>query len=420
MLPAASPRTPLPQSRGGADVRRYQSNAPKMVNKAGLILHGWVSHDPVTGEAFAEPKHYVVAPWSEGRFSDDGKKLYFLASGSVDEGEHILTAAKREACEETGISLDAIKRGNVAGVRTNLRRGKSYERDIVDLMGRDLRARIYPVELSGIEHLVTAKNADGTPLLKNPEAQIDGGFLPYVHEDSRVENRKPSLPTFDELIDWLRTGVMPAAAWNAGAAYEGTDLGDAAYFQAFEARTMQALIARRAQYTSDEAVLPGGRTPGDMRPMILNPVEFGIWRDSLTAEEQVWVDARTGAIKEIQKSQGILGDDHSPIKLVRNDRFGYCQEGTDILPMSEYLTRIYEGACDNKYYGRSMMNVNDADYFAHGVNHHTINAIAQKQISLLAAALTETDIEDARIPQHAKIALHAVRAHYQKSVSVSR
>ncbi len=401
---------------GGASCEPPPPRATKTINKAGLILHGMATHDPATGLPLTKPTHYIVAPWSEGRFSDDGRKQYFLASGSVDEGEAVLDAAKREAFEETGIHIDDIMGGQVAGVKLAAPMMRGYERDILDLMDRPLYSCIYPVELQGIEQLAQACHRDGSSILKNRSAQEGGDFAPNIAEEKRIEHYKPPLPSFADLIRWLRSGDVPQAEWNAGRPHAGTTLQTATRFEAIEKSGMQAVIERRSEYTDDgNSVLPGGRQPGDLRPMILNPTEFGIWRDNLSAEDQQWVDAKLAQMKAVLRGQlqVLPADDCATIKLDTRDRLKFYQEGTDILPVSEYLSRIYEGAMGSKYYGRSMMNVQDADYFAHGYNHHASNAIAKKQISLLAPVLTEDDIRQARIPQHAKHILYALRSQYQ-------
>lgn len=379
--------------------------SPPAIDKAGIVVHGMLAYDPLTHAQLKTPTHYVVAPWSQGRFSDDNTKLYFLAKGSVDHGESALQAAMRESYEETGINAGAIDQGLIPGVQACDDRKMPLERAILGSSGHPWQTQIFPLQVTGIDRLV--------PFLKNPQAQVEGGFASTVAEKSQPYARDKNLPTFEEMRHWLRSGIMPDARWNHRRGRDGSTLATRGTFEALEQRVMGELIAARtAKNAEGKPVLPG-RAVGDDAPEIKNPTEFGIFRDALNRKDCEWLDTRLKQMKQMLTDYNVISDDFAPVKIDMKERpLQFYQEGADLIPMSEYITRIVQQALINKRYDRNMLGAITETSFKHGPNHHVIDAIARKEIAMLAPAIYPQDIEDAEIPSNLKFALKAIVRGY--------
>jgi len=385
-------------------------DASPAIDKAGMVVHGMLSHDPLTGEALSKSTHYVVAPWSQGRFSDGDGKLYFLAKGSVDVGERSIDAALRESYEETGVNVGAIADGMVPGVVMAGEMPMPYEREILGSSGHPWQTQMFFQEVTGIDRL--------KPFLKNSTAQFAGRFSERVTEHSKPYHRKAPLPSFDDMLHWLRSGVMPAGHWNEGKHRVDTGLASRSKFAQLERDTMSLLIEERMARGCNP-LLPG-RASGDVRAEILNPVEFGIFRDRLARRDCEWLDARLKQMKSALNDMKIVGDDHSDIKLDMKERpLQFYQEGADLLPVSEYLTRIINQSHGNARYDRNMVGAHGDGKYKHGVNHHLVNALGSKEIAMLVPIIQPQDIDDADITPALKYALRGLVAQYQAGKETS-
>lgn len=397
-----------PQPEGESDHWRQRLGLmppPPAIDKAGIVVHGMLTHDPLTHKPLSKPTHYVVAPWSEGRFSDDGTKLYFLAKGSVDPHESSFDAAMRESYEETGISIAAIAQGHIPGASLHEDSVVPLERMILGSSGNPWHTQMFSVAVDGLDQLV--------PHLKNATAQTSGHFAETVTAESKPYARALPLPTFDEMLHWLRSGAMPRGHWNAGKSAKGTSIATADAFGELEQNTMQELIAERKKKGElDQPLLPG-RAMGDDDAEIKSPTEFGIFRDRLNAKDCAWLDARLKQIKHVLAGYGIAGDDHAPVKLDMKERpLQFYQEGADLIPMSEYLTRIVSQSLVNGRYDRNMVGSRIMPGYKHGPNHHLLSSVARKEIAMLAPVITASDIEEAEIPRSIKHALYAIMRGY--------
>lgn len=379
--------------------------SPPAIDKAGIVVHGMLNHDPLTHQPLSKPTHYVVAPWSQGRFSDDGTKLYFLAKGSVDAHESSFAAAMRESYEETGINIAAIAQGMISGASLHEDSVVPLERMILGSSGNPWHTQIFSVQVDGLDHLV--------PHLKNPQAQIAGSFAETVTPESKPYAREQALPVFEEMLHWLRSGIMPRGHWNAGKNVKGTTLATVDAFNELEQSVMQELLAERKKKGATGQPLLPGRAVGDDDAEIKSPTEFGIFRDRLNVKDCAWLDARLKQIKRVLAGYNIATDDHAPVKLDMKERpLQFYQEGADLIPMSEYLTRIVNQSLVNGRYDRNMVGSRIMSGYKHGPNHHLLDSVARKEIAMLAPVITVDDIEEAQIPRSIKHALHAIMRGY--------
>ncbi|MBN66582.1 MAG: hypothetical protein CMM94_03325 [Rickettsiales bacterium] len=345
------------------------------------------------GEKTSELK--VLAPWTEGNFSTDGRKAYLIPKGTIDEGEDVKEAAIREVAEETGIFLDEIpndprpeserrylydpsnpkhvewkesgedKFYPGAEIKCWLADGEPvFDGMLPTNRGNPAHHIMYGVKVKGIETLHEyIKHRDngpeGKPVVKHKAIDL-------------VEQQADTLPTFEQLLETLRTGY-----WN------GVD--DRLYGRLFdpnfketekyylwrqETANMNRAVNELIQQQGDSISLADARAVISDAKERFEKIEKGEIKietpeqlDDLfqTTSIQNTIKDDLKAIRKFMEGQGKYGDVFEKIGMepLINDAKGfkmdtkqhplrYYQESADIIPAEEYLERMVSFAEENE------------------------------------------------------------------------
>lgn len=337
------------------------ANAPVAHNhKAGIVLVG-----DVTGPDGTKCLH-VVAPWTEGSFTTDGKKAYMLAKGKIDPNEKRMDAAIREMGEETGIYLDKIPSDgrevlqrlyifNPANKRHQKWKAQGrdcfyegveieeiWKKPVLDGMipsnrGNPAHHTIYLVKVKGIERLAEH--------LKHRENNIEGDSVKHKAFDLAVQRiSEHKLPAFVHLLQTLRSG-----RWQWGDEATHGVLFDASIV-AFEKDYLRKKHGRPvtdAQGWGYYEIDP--RIAADIesgRLTISTPQEFDDFYQNYAVEHNVQdtIKDRVKKIRQYMEQIGLVNDCSSLKVDTKNTPLRYYQEGADIIPYEVWLDRAIEVA----------------------------------------------------------------------------
>lgn len=390
-------------------------------DKAGVVVHGMLTHNPLTGQRLAKPTHYVVAPWSQGRFSSGLEKHYLLSKGSVDKGEDSLSAAMRETAEESGINLSKLLANGIVHKHADQKFLKRHARRQVGGGNYEHFMHLYFQRLDNIEALL--------PYLKNTSAQGDPEIIngnPYfsvnVNPASIPLQCHHAMPDFDTMIKWMRSGFVPPLTRDDGTKTQRVTLGSRRQFKHIEKETMRRILANYEGEEKDDS-LPvfTWRDASDTVPKIRSPKEFGIAFDAMDGSDKHIVKQQLKKLKAALSDAGLLRGDTADVKLdIKVRPLGLYQEGADLLPMSEYITRIVKQGMSNSRYDSNVAGLQAGHNYKHGHNHHLAMSLLEKQIGMLAPIILPEDIEEARIPCSVKFALHGMCRHEKLRAAPSR
>lgn len=349
--------------------------------KAGVFIFGEMAFD-------GQNQLCAVAPWTQGNFSDDNRKAYLLPKGTVDAGEASLEAAIREVKEETGIDIDRIldpnkkyeiggkkKRGGELtpddreqlGLYPNveleywLKDGQPVFRGIIPTnRGNPAHHTMFGIKVKGIEHLRDS--------IKHKD---NGGKDPLVTrtvQDMVAEGEhQHTLPTFDELLQTLRTGIWTFGPnQNHGRLFDPNFRETEKYFL-FSKRHQQMqravteLIANPG-FTREEllAVVQSAQQDFDAiergERVIQTPQELDELFHTTHIQNTVKDDLKKirkfmegkGEYAKIYRDQPLISDS-TGLKLdTKQHPLRYYQESADIIPIDAWLNRMIEFSKDNR------------------------------------------------------------------------
>ncbi|MFZ4541803.1 MAG: NUDIX domain-containing protein [Rickettsiales bacterium] len=296
--------------------------------KAGVILHGMANDR----DGFS--KLHVLSSYSEGRFSERDK-CYCIPQGSIDAGETTLTAALRETYEETGIdirkmmgekSLQQLERGEtVTNVESSeypgvkiIRATPPKEHHFLSGKGTRQVGHFFNIEVEGIERLKPSLK-----MLDHQECSIGA----QVRIPTQMHVIDQQLPSFDEILKILRTGIMPA--WGG--------------------RPEEVIIKNPVFPTLEANYHPSGliKTKNELSHFCHPILPGGDTYRALLAD-----------LESIQKhfaARGFVGDDGAKLKLDIRDRpLTFYQEGGEILPVGLMIERSAKVARKNPLYANMM------------------------------------------------------------------
>lgn len=340
------------------------------VKKAGVIIHGYLNHDPITNQPHTPPVHYIVAPWSQGRCVDNDEKFYFLSKGSVDDGEEIERAAIRETFEEAGIDVNTLPDSQV--IQTSI-----VDRVIESPHGKNHRIWMKLLDIIGIETLVGQ--------LKNQEAQTQNGaslkerFPSTLSKGVSVQVLTNNFPDFVCLKESLRNIICN---------------------DTFMGEHIKQSVLESLQASKGSAEL------ANMRERMKKPVKKAF-------------DQAVETLKKQLKSENLLGDDAAYIKLDGRIRpLAFYQEGADLLTVREYLTRIVKQAKKYPEYDRNMLGIWEAKIM-HGPSSPSLRLGFNHQLAALMPIVTLEDIKSADITTTEKFILTAMHARCQREQQAS-
>lgn len=300
--------------------KRISGAAPQKV-KAGFVIVGDMMVD-------GKPELHVLAPWVEGAFSTDGSKAYTLAKGTVDPGEPEWTGAKREVWEETGIDIDRIDnplnptRSHLTATEKNAKplyegveiesiiRRPVFNGVIPSSRGVPVQHILYVVKVKGIENLAPYSKHFEHNQHVSEDGQYASHFVSHRAADIATERH---MPDFETLLACLKTGK-----WHAN---DGKEL---ELFTPFEPSFGWDAVTNRetlAQLFHTLDVPEKNKLKDHLNAMRYQLENEGILNDS----------------------EGMkIGNEHLPLH--------YYQEGADILPYAEWLTRMLECGRENTLY----------------------------------------------------------------------
>jgi hypothetical protein len=346
---------------------------------------------------------HLLAPWSEGNFSDCGQKTYLLPRGSVDEGEGFLEAAIREVAEETGVYLDEVpddprpeherryiydpsnarhhkweEEGRdcfYPGVQVKrwLNDGKPLSDGYVPTnRGNPAKQQMFGVELTGIKAL------DAPGVLKHGFNGAGGPEVTLKARGLATEKVKQGeLPSFKELLNVLRTGHWE---WGDKPEMQGwlfdpdAGVAERSYLYSRETAALKASVAQLTQRDGwsredlldvvNEAV-QRFEDVRDSRLKIETPEEFDVFFRQSAIQNTIkdhlkllrkHMEGRH--LPEDQRDAALLSDTSGLKMDTRQRPMRYYQEGADIIPAVDYLQRMvdFNGTCNDEMYTRSQFS----------------------------------------------------------------
>lgn len=304
--------------------------------KAGLFMHG------MAPDAHGHRRRHIVASYTEGRFGKD-IKCYGIPKGAVDPGETALMGAEREAGEETNIRLRWLM-GNEAYAA--LLKGKTI-RDMpsprydgvtvlnaspepvarhayVSGHGVVRPAHYFAVELDGIEKL--------RPHLKQMPS-CDPGDGSSMQTNTQEWVRALSLPSFADLLDVLKTGIVPKRASCEWAKPFPQTILSHPVLPEIEARWLKA-------------------HPG--RP-IHSMKQWKYFCTHIAGADFKRLENDIKTLKSYLEGHGVIADEGAKLKLdTRDTPLNFYQEGGEILPVGVMLERMADAAAGNGEFERSV------------------------------------------------------------------
>lgn len=320
------------------------------VKKAGFLIHGLDS----------EGHESMIAAYNEGRLGTK-YKAYQLATGTVEEGENIIEAARRETFEETGIDVkdilggywrDLVKNGGELDFGENgytVPSGKyeglnirkisvdnPYDFTYTSHIGVEKRINMFDLEVNNIDWFRESN------LLKSPDNATENckGKV-WKTTWSQINNR--NYPKFNEMIDWLRSGEMPQnKSWNIGkpvpeklyAAGEVSVVG----FGCYE-NLGQTFARLEKDFFGGKPAKWNHRNWKEFCDYFVSDSDYSRLRQAFTK------------IKTALKDLNVTKDDHGVIKLDDKDfPLTFYQEGAELIRVQDYFCYVDQLRERNEYY----------------------------------------------------------------------
>ena len=379
-------------------------------HKAGIILVG----DVVGADGI--PRLHVVAPWTQGSFSTDGKKAYMLAKGTIDPDEKRWDAAIREMGEETGVYIDKIPRdARPRGERRYLfdpenkrhQRWKAEGRNcfyegveieriekkpIVDCFipsnrGNPTHHTIYMVKVKGIENL--------EPYLKHHENNIEGDSVKRKAFDisiSRISQAK--LPGFFDMLQTLRSGWWSWGEKGHGKLFDSS----VAVFEKDYLRRKHGkveMVDGQEHITIDPAV-DAEIMSGKLKIGSVEEFDDFYQNYAITHDVQDTIKERVNKIRKYMEKLELTNDASSLKVDTKNTPLRYYQEGGDIIPYDVWLDRAIAFAekPENRVYREAQFNtlINDRrpeqHYEGTGQSIGGLMLVAGRKLDLAEASKT--------------------------------
>ena len=320
------------------------------IDKAGFVIYGLNGK----GTPYNPNQLCVVAGYTQNRYGNDPTKAYSLIKGSVDDGETPFKGGKREAEEESGISIKKLlgdaayaelktsvktdggdvkpkKPGAYAGVKVKRAYATPTQFSYTSAVGKTKHMQMYFIELEdgAIDKL--------QPKLKGPpiaDSQSYNDSAPELHftTDDYVEQQH--YPTLTEMLAVLKTGkIQPKSPAPDGwpkketVIFKKPDLPK--LLEAMGEKNMKGWDETRWHRFCDEAKAK--------EPSLYKKVLKDI-----------------GKLKKFFKEKELIGDDGF-MKFDGTDRpLTFFFEGADVLPVSHLIVRSARYAGQNQPYAEAM------------------------------------------------------------------
>lgn len=299
--------------------------------KAGFLIHG------LAADAEGRQRRHVVMPYTEGRFGAN-TKYYAMLKGSIDPGETPLQTAIREAGEESGIDIPTLlgasyedflegklienaPSGYPGVTIKHASREALVDHTYVSGHGAHNRTLYFGVEVEGIEHL--------RPFLKRMSPDEEEA-LTHVKTTSVELSQRRHLPNIHEMLNILRTGIVPAGdkQWNGP---EPQQILPAPKFAALEREWTKGRPHRQIRTVKDWKNFCRSIPGAGYRPL----------------EQDFEV------IKKYFESRGVIGDYGNKMKLDTKDiPLQFYQEAAELHPIEEVISRIASAAKKNPFYAK--------------------------------------------------------------------
>lgn len=346
-------------------------------HKAGVFIFGEMDYE-------GTPQMCVLAPWSEGNFSDDGQKAYLLPKGTVDHGEESPQAAIREVKEETGIDIERICdptklydlpsgeriRGSAltAAQREELELYPHIElvewledgKPVFDGItpsnrGNPAHLTMYGVRVKGIEHLKEhikfKDNGMKGMLVSKPAIEVAADLI-----------RNKKLPDFETLLDTLRTGMWRFGSKKHHGRLFDPNFAETEKYYLFckrlgeQQRAVDALMQQecysceemleivRAAQKDFEAIQNGERhitTPLELDELFRSTPINNTIKDDLRSIRKFMEGTDKYAI---YKNAPLLSDTTGLKMDTKQHPLRYYQESADIIPAKDYVQRMVDFA----------------------------------------------------------------------------
>lgn len=322
------------------DAAEYKNikGADSIEQKAGIVLWG----------KSEEGELKVLAPYCQGRFSESDK-TYTIGKGTVDKGESVWQAAKREFLEETGIDVErmllpqgegaydgvkvVVKDQFPAETRTELKKKDAPDWAVQAIVrsGRDQpkEQTLYVIEVNGIEGL--AQHCKGSRQKESPReiARNCGEQGLPGFTDLLAEMRVISQTKNQSLGKRLRTKMDASLADESVAKGTGLAAIEDWYYQARAQNFGEVLPPIGERHFTSEKQFDAffSEAPEVIRNQIKD-----------------WAQLVKKKISSDSRYKDFIGDTaESPIKMDAKGRpLRYYSEGAEVIPFAQYLTKIEE------------------------------------------------------------------------------
>jgi hypothetical protein len=305
-------------------VSHYNYMNKRYPQKAGLIVYG------IEKDAQGRDQIMVLAPWSEGRFSD-GDKAYGLGKGDVDpiDRDDAFKAAEREFKEEVGLNLTQLLTNNYPGVRMlECDFQKPLISTIVQSNARNpQQLHLFAVKVDNIRGLTkhiqrrdVLAISDDTPALA-PKFQANALAKQFKY------------PSTDTLLNIVRSGIVPTTLDVKNQFPKEHKLFDYPVLRTI----YDALFAYYNPQKKSERI----DTPGELDTL---------WEAFSGKQILGPLKQQIDQVKKHLLKEGIITHKDGLHLDTKNRPLRYFQESADILPYDEYIHRMHEFAGKNKLY----------------------------------------------------------------------
>lgn len=304
--------------------------------KAGILLYGWAH------ESRGKPRMHILSSYSEGRFGSDFK-CYTMPKGAIDPGETALQGAIREMAEETGIHIRALlgddayrallQGRSIENIESKVYSGVKIIKASPDVAvahqyvsghGARRDTHYFAIEIEGIDKL--------RPHLKrmHPNESEESA---KIFRSTRQWAKEKNFPDFAELIDIMRTGIVPA-------------------------RGNSAWASREPQRILQSPVLPVLEDAWCKEQMIGCLSDIRAWRrfcKEIKGDAFKKLEGDVKTLKSYLEARGVIADSGVNLKLDSRDTpLNPYQEGAEILPLGVMLERSAAMAKRNEEFARAM------------------------------------------------------------------
>lgn len=300
---------------------------PRYPQKAGLIIYG------VEKDENGKDQIMVIAPWTEGRFSD-GDKAYGIGKGDIeplDRGD-AFKAAVREFEEEVGLNLTRLMTENYPGVRMQ---ECDFEKPLISSLVQSnarnpQQLHLFAVKVDNIRGL--ADHIQRRDLQKQHKSTDNDLTIPKkIWANTLAEKFK--YPSTQTLIEIARTGIVPLEL-DANSQFPRD-------VQLFEYPVLSTIYD----------ALFGYYRPTATKDVIDTPEELDTLWDAFSGKNILGeLKVQMDQIKKHLLREGIITHKDGINLDTKNRPLRYFQESADILPLDEYLYRMYELGKRNPLY----------------------------------------------------------------------